>query len=180
MNVRHQRKIAWASTATMLLVLPILAFLANQEQTRQALRLRDAENRIEALGDRLLNRERILAEIRLLESRNPSGMLIFSGETAAVAGAKLQGIANDIVERAGGIVQSSEIAQPVDAAPFTQIGTNLQFSASIEALRDILIELEHNVPVVIVDRIDATQRELSTRELQISMQLRGFASVPSS
>ena len=69
----------------------------------------------------------MLAEIRALEARNPSGSLLFQGSTAALAAAELQGLVNRVVEAAGGGIESSEIVPEEAVEPFVEVGVLIRF-----------------------------------------------------
>ena len=180
MNIRRQRQLCIWSAILLLIGAAAAGFYVWQEEGRLKAQLRDTENRILAFEDRLRTREQVLAEIRLLEARNPSGSLLLSGETPAIAAAELQGIVNNTVESANGNIISSQLLKPEDIEPFLEVGISLQFIGTIESLREILYQLEQSIPAVVVTGIKAVQDDEFTRELRVSLKIKGFASVAAS
>lgn len=180
MNSQKRRRSLWIVAGLLVFATLIGGYWGWQEQNRQQVRLLDFESRVTAFEDRLLTREQVLSEIRLLETRNPSGSLLLQGSTAAIAAAELQGIVNQIIEQAGGRVESADLIRPEPLKPFLEVGVALNFMATIEALRDILLNLEKSVPAIVVTTIDATQVDDVTRELRVLLHVKGFAAVAAS
>ena len=140
------------------------------------------ERRLDALELRLQTREELLAEIRVLDLDNPSGSLLLTGSTAALAGAQLQGLVNGIVEGAGSQVRSIAIVEPDPVPPFLEIGIQADILSDMTALRDILVALEQVMPVVIVRRLTAGVDGFDDPDpiLDVFLEVRGFAAVPES
>lgn len=180
MNIRQRRRSLTFLAALLIVLSAAVAYWTWLERESQKAELIDLQSQATAFEKRMQTREQVLAEIRLLEARNPSGNLLLQGATAAIAAAELQGLANNIIEAANGRVQSSELMRPEDISPFLEVGVVIQFVATIEALRDVLYDLEVSVPAIIVVSIDATQDDEFTRELRVTLQIKGFANAAGS
>ncbi|MCB2053527.1 MAG: hypothetical protein KDE35_04710 [Geminicoccaceae bacterium] len=111
------------------------------------------DRRIEELEKRIETREQLLAEVRFLQNTSPLARLLLQGETAALAGANLQGTVTGIVEHWGGVVRQSQVLRPENADPFVQVGTRVDFVVSMEGLRNILYEIAAHEPSMLIDQL---------------------------
>lgn len=177
MNVQQKRKALWIISVLCLAAALIAGILGWQNRERQELLARDLENRIGELEDRLQTREKVMAEIRLLQSRNPSGSLTLKGTTPALAAAELQSLVNSAIENAHGIIEATAPAQPEPMGPYLEVGLRVDLQANIESVREILLTLENATPTVIVTLIDAEQFDDLSQTLRVSLVVKGFAAV---
>lgn len=163
-------------------VMTAMVLIGRDQLASQRAELDSLEQRLAALELRLQTREELLAEIRVLDLDNPSGSLLLTGSTAALAGAQLQGMVNGIVEGAGGQVRSIAIVEPDPVPPFLEIGIQADISCDMTALRDVLVALEQVMPVVIVRRLTAGVDGFDDPDpiLDVFLEVRGFAAAPES
>ncbi|MEZ5823861.1 MAG: type II secretion system protein GspM [Geminicoccaceae bacterium] len=124
-------------------------------------------------------REDLLAEVRLLERTSPLAALLLHGDTAALAGAELQGRTDGHRRGRRRCDQPDQVLPGRDADPFVQIGSRIDFTVSMTGLRDILHAIESNEPVMIIDRITlATERSGAAEigeHVQASMEIAAFS-----
>ncbi|MEZ5845442.1 MAG: type II secretion system protein GspM [Geminicoccaceae bacterium] len=163
----------------LLALLGALVWFPYDRITRQKAELETIEQRIAGLEQRISTREDLLAEVRLLERTSPLAALLLHGDTAALAGAELQGALTGIVESAGGTISQTQVLQGRDADPFVQIGARIDFIVSMTGLREILHKVESNEPVMIIDRISLATERSGTAEVgelvQASMEIAAFS-----
>ena len=119
----------------------------------QAAAQEQVEQHITALEQRISTREQLLAEVRLLERTSPIARLLLPGDTAALAGAGLQGVLTSLVEEAAGVVSQSQVLPTKNAEPFVQVGARVDFTVSMAGLREILHKVESHEPIMLIDRL---------------------------
>lgn len=156
--------------------LPVDA-LRRQEQTIAELRERAAQ--FEA---RLGTRDQMLAEQQLLQRASEADQTLVQGATPALVGAELQKTLTSLVEAGGGRLESVQVLDPVDEAPFVRIGLRLSFTSSLEGLRSFLYAVEQHAPVLLVEEItiyDAPQYDDSGLPrgnlLSTTVEIAGYA-----
>lgn len=180
MTVRKTRQYLWLSTGILVALTVSVGAWGWQERKTQTIYALELANRINAYESRLQTKEQVLAEIRLLEGQNPVESLVLAGSTPAIAGANLQGFVKRTIASFGGEFRDSELTRPNAIEPFIEVGVSLQFIATIEALRDILHALENATPAIIMTSIMASQSDEASRELRITLQVKGFANITAS
>ncbi|MEZ5835299.1 MAG: type II secretion system protein GspM [Geminicoccaceae bacterium] len=160
-------------------VLTAMVWFPYDRFSRESEELRQVELRVSELEKRISTREELLAEARLLERTSPIEALLLHGDTAALAGAELQGLVTVMVESAGGVISQTQVVQPRDAEPFVQIAVRIDFVVSMSGLRDILHSVETSEPVMLADRITLTTERSSGAEVgehvQVSLEVDAFS-----
>lgn len=152
--------------AVALLLLPLLASallvaLPLRQAERHAEALDELEAHIGRLEQRLVTREQVLAELRQLERLAELDPRLMRAETAAVAGADLAGNLGRFLQEAGGLVDTTQVLEPVLEPPVQRIGVRLQGVIDLEGLRSFLHMIENAEPVLTVERLSVRSEDLA-------------------
>jgi hypothetical protein len=139
------------------LVLIWMPFGYLRDQTTQ---LADLGRHIDALEERVHQRDQLLSEQRLLQRANEADRTLLQAATPALAAAELQRELTDLVRRGGGTLDSVQVLEPVQVAPFVQVGLRVSFTAQLEGLRSVLYAVEQHAPVLLVRELSATETEI--------------------
>ena len=155
--------------AVSLLLLPLLASAALvvvplQQAERRAATLEDLEAHVAQLEERLVTREQVLAELRQLERLAELDPRLMQAETAAVAGAALAGTLGGFLAEVGGLVDSTEVLEPVLDPPLQRIGVRLRGAVDLEGLRSFLHMIESAEPIMTVERLTVHSEDLAATE----------------
>ena len=102
-------------------------------------------------------------QLEQLISRQESADDLLEGESQAIAGANLQALFKQIVQNAGGRLESTQVLPASTAGVIEWIGIRAQFSGDIETLQQVLHGNEFNKPILFVDNI-----EIRTRRMRVS------------
>lgn len=102
-------------------------------------------------------------QLEQLISRQESADDLLEGESQAIAGANLQALFKQIVQNAGGRLESTQVLPASTAGVIEWIGIRAQFSGDIETLQQVLHGIEFNKPILFVDNI-----EIRTRRMRVS------------
>jgi hypothetical protein len=152
--------------ALALLLLPILAsallvVVPMRQAERQALALEELDTHIARLEERLVTREQVLAELRQLERQAGLDPRLMQAETAAVAGAALAGNLGKFLQEAGGLVDTTQVLEPVLDSPVQRIGVRLRGAVDLEGLRSFLHMIESAEPLLTVERLTVHSEDLA-------------------
>ena len=163
----------------LLALVAVAGWYGWERVSQQKAGLAALEQWIAGLETRLQQREKLLAELRMLELSNPSGSRLFVGDTPALAAAELQGVASRIIENAGGEIGSAQVLPARQLPPFVEVGLRVELTCSMAGLRDILYAVESHEPVIVVERLDASADAADADEpdaqINVSLELRGFS-----
>lgn len=152
--------------AVALLLVPLLASAALvvvplRQAERQTAALQELEAHIGRLEERLVTREQVLAELRHLERLAELDPRLMQAETAAVAGATLAGDLGAFLEAAGGLVETTQVLEPVLDPPVQRIGVRLRGAVDLEGLRSFLHMIESAEPLMTVERLTVRSEDLA-------------------
>lgn len=152
--------------AVALLLVPLLASAALvvvplRQAERQTAALQELEAHIGRLEERLVTREQVLAELRHLERLAELDPRLMQAETAAVAGATLAGDLGAFLEAAGGLVETTQVLEPVPDPPVQRIGVRLRGAVDLEGLRSFLHMIESAEPLMTVERLTVRSEDLA-------------------
>jgi hypothetical protein len=149
------RRVAALVILVVLLVLAgglaLLPFNITAAQDRTLARL---DQQIKGLEARLTTREQLMAERRLLARSTDLDQMLLPAETPALAGAELQRIVTDLVQRGGGAIESIQALDPEEKQPFLRISLRVSFTTGLSGLRDFLHAVDDNAPVLLVDTVN--------------------------
>ena len=150
--------------ALALLLLPILAsallvVVPLRQAERHALALDELDLHITRLEERLGTREQVLAELRQLERLADLDPRLMQAETPAVAGATLAGNLGRFLEEAGGLVDTTQVLEPVLDLPVQRIGVRLRGAVDLEGLRSFLHMIEGAEPLLTVERLTVQSQD---------------------
>lgn len=113
--------------------------------------------------------------------------LTLSAESDGVAAARLQRLVKAAVEHAGGTLQSTQVRPARPDGGFRRVSLRVQMVGSIEALRETLLTLEANQPLIYGESLElrARQQARSTgkdvvedRTLEIRLDVYSIARLP--
>jgi hypothetical protein len=152
--------------ALALLLLPILAsallvVVPMRQAERQALAQDALEAHIARLEERLVTREQVLAELRQLERLAEGDRRLMQAETAAVAGATLAGNLGRFLQEVGGLVDTTQVLEPVLDPPLQRIGVRLRGAVDLAGLRSFLHMIENSEPTLTVERLVVRSEDLA-------------------
>ena len=152
--------------ALALLLLPILAsallvVVPMRQAERQALAQDELDTHIARLEERLVTREQVLAELRQLERLADLDPRLMQADTAAVAGAALAGNLGKFLQEAGGLVDTTQVLEPVLEPPVQRIGVRLRGAVDLEGLRSFLHMIESAEPLLTVERLTVHSEDLA-------------------
>lgn len=152
--------------ALALLLLPILAsallvVVPMRQAERQALAQGELDTHIARLEERLVTREQVLAELRQLERLADLDPRLMQADTAAVAGAALAGNLGKFLQEAGGLVDTTQVLEPVLESPVQRIGVRLRGAVDLEGLRSFLHMIESAEPLLTVERLTVHSEDLA-------------------
>ena len=152
--------------ALALLLLPILAsallvVVPMRQAERQALAQGELDAHIARLEERLITREQVLAELRQLERLADLDPRLMQAETPAVAGAALAGNLGKFLQEAGGLVDTTQVLEPVLEPPVQRIGVRLRGAVDLEGLRSFLHMIESAEPLLTVERLTVHSEDLA-------------------
>lgn len=110
--------------------------------------------------------------------------LMLEGDTADIAGARLQKLIDDRVTNAGGTASAYQIAAKPADGDAKRLTLNLSLSIDIDGLRDLLHSIEAGAPLVFVDGIAIRTPAAATPDadpyflgpFEVSLQVSGFFS----
>lgn len=177
-----RRLLALLILAVVVAGLGWLAWLPVDALRRQDRTIADLTTRTEQFRDRLGTREQMLAEQRLLQRASEADQTLVQGATPALVGAELQKVLSGLVQEGGGRLESVQVLEPVEEAPFVRIGLRLTFSSSIEGLRSFLYAVEQHAPVLLVEEMtiyEAPQYDdtgnLEGNQLSTTVEIAGYA-----
>jgi hypothetical protein len=115
------------------------------------------DERIAELEARLKQREQLLAERRLLERASSADRTLIEAATPALAGAALQRLLTALVEAGRSQLDSAQVLEARDAAPFIEIGVRLSFTGHLDGLRSFLHAVEEHAPVLVVEQLNISE-----------------------
>lgn len=156
-----RRSLALALLLVPLLVSAALVIVPLRLAEQQATRLEQLEAHIAQLEQRLVTREQVLAELRQLERLTGVDPRLIQAETAAVAGAALAGDLDGFLTAAGGLLETTEVLEPVLDPPIQRIGVRLRGAIDLEGLRSFLHMIESAEPVLTVERLTVRSEDLA-------------------
>ncbi|MDP9096727.1 MAG: type II secretion system protein GspM, partial [Pseudomonadota bacterium] len=138
---------------------------------------------------------RILAERPSLEQRREAldtaeaeQHLTLAAESDGVAAAALQRLVKTAVDRSGATLQSTQVKAVRPDGAFRRIGLRMQMTGTVEALRQTLLTLEANQPLIYGEGLELRSRQqmrsngkslAEDRTLEIRLDVYGLARLPS-
>jgi hypothetical protein len=177
-----RRGLALALLALLLAGLGGLVWLPFGIVRGQDAEILSLDERIAELEARLKQREQLLAERRLLERANVADRTLLEAATPALAGAELQRLLTDLVEAGQGQLDSAQVLETKDAAPFIEIAVRLSFTSPLDGLRSFLHAVEEHAPVLIVEQLNVSETlrydsfdQAPTTVLSTLVQVKGWA-----
>ncbi len=135
------------------------SILAEQEATLAQLARRAGD-----LERRLVTRDQLLAEQRLLARASDADQTLIQADTPALAAALLQRELSALVAQGGGSLESVQALAPVETLPFVRIPVRISFTGSVEGLRSFLYAVEQHAPVLLVDELQVAETYLYGEE----------------
>jgi hypothetical protein len=152
-----RRALALALLALVLAALGGLVWLPFGMLRGQDAEILQLDGRIVELEARLKQREQLLAERRLLERASLADRTLIEAATPALAGAELQRLLTGLVEAGQGQLDSAQVLEAKDAAPFIEIGVRLSFTGHLDGLRSFLHAVEEHAPVLVVEQLNVSE-----------------------
>jgi len=108
--------------------------------------------------------------------------LLLDGETTGISGANLQRLIGEIVRAHGGSAKSFQVLPPETEDTLIRIALSLSISVDMDALRDILYDIEAGTPMIFIDDISIKPKSDSSRTpdpyflgpLDVTIQVSGY------
>lgn len=132
----------------VLLLEPLIARYQGLHEAREAALLQEQKYR--AL---IARRPELEARVAALDAADSDTAVLFSGETASIAGAALATRIRTIIEAAGGEIRSSRTRQPTEELELTRVEVNLLAQIPFAALTGVLTEIELGKPSIFLDEV---------------------------
>ena len=111
---------------------------------------RDAIARLKGLASQ---REALLAALEREQAGSELETTLIRADSDTLAAAELQQQVKSLVESHGGSLVSAQPTTSQAAGPFTHIGLNLRMLLTVEALQQVLHELESRRPVTVIEQM---------------------------
>lgn len=99
-------------------------------------------------------------ELAQLKRRSPAAAYFVAGETPALASAKMQQYLKQIVVRNGGELISTQIVKPNESSAASQTSLKVNLRASMEKSPLILYALESGRPLMFLDNLVISARQV--------------------
>lgn len=122
---------------------------------------------------------------RELQAATASRAAYLEGMSDGAAGATVQRVVKQAVERAGGELQSTLVLPVRQDDGFRRVGVRAQMAGTVEALRAALLSLEGNQPMLFVEGVEIRTRQAQRavpgkpaaedRVLEIRLDVHGLA-----
>jgi general secretion pathway protein M len=114
--------------------------------------------RIERLSRVAANREGFAKHLQQLEGRRDLSRYVLTQRSETLAAAALQEQLKRIVESSGGRLNSTRTMPAQSAGDFLKVSVSARMSVNTDALRQVLYDLESNVPYLMVDKLTVRSR----------------------
>ncbi len=126
-------------------------------------RLEQQQGRLDQLERMAANREPIQHLItRIQQDRNITAQYL-PQSAPPLAAAELQQRVKAVVEAAGGTLRSTQALPPVEEGSAVKVAVNATVSGDTDSLQKILYDLESQTPLLFVDNLDVSAREVRQR-----------------
>ena len=135
------------------------ALSARQEFHQQAEDIQFQYGRFNTLVNQ---QQSITADLKTLQDLQLDPADFLEGSTPALAAANLQMYTNQLLQQAGGMLESSQVIRNEDSGIFPSATIRIQFRAGIDALQKFIHELESGQPKLYIDSVYLQSHTLST------------------
>ncbi len=126
-------------------------------------RLEQQQGRLEQLERMAASRESIQQLIaRIQQDRNITAQYL-PQSAPPLAAADLQQRVKAVVEAAGGTLRSTQALPPIEEENAVKVAVNATVSGDTESLQKILYDLESQTPLLFVDNLEVSAREVRQR-----------------
>ena len=116
-----------------------------------------------------------------LQKQQREGDELLQGDSAAIAGAALQERLKEIIQKAGGRLESTQLLAESGDGTMERIAALARFSGTMEALQKALYRIEYGRPILLVQRLEIRRMKRRSRmrrnrkrsaETEVPVQLR--------
>lgn len=170
--------LAFIGLLAAVLLLPLLGVVRHYDDTIAGLQFRLGKYRhTAALVEGLKQHLEQLTE----RQRSDEGLL--QGESSAIAGASLQALLKQGIQKAGGRLESTQILPVQVEGPMERIAIRARLSGDIQALQKILYTFEYGKTMLFIDALEISTRSARRRRktgtperptLKVSLEVSGF------
>lgn len=175
-EVRFQR---WAAVGLLVLVIAIVIFAVLVPLISTGLAYHEEKNdllfRLQRQQTIAGREQRVAEELEVVKQQFQEQAYFTNSSTEALASAELQNIVKTAVSDAGGQLTSTQGLPGKMDDGFFRIAVKVRMTANMEALVNILHNIETAVPVLIVDQLDINpvrgRRDRKTRKIEPSEQM---------
>ncbi len=134
-------------------------------------------------------RPKLEAQLKKLHALESSQGGFMRSESPALAAASMQDRVKRVVTKSGGTLTSVQVLPVEDDNGYKKIAVNVVVAADVQALRDVLFDLETGMPYLFVEDIDLRRSTVATRfrvrgsrapegptvdQLQVRLKIAGF------
>jgi len=126
-------------------------------------RLEQQEGRLEQLQRIASSREPIQRLIASIQQDRVAAAQYLPQSAPPLAAAELQQRVKAAVERAGGTLRSTQALPPAEEGNAIKVTVNATLTSDTESLQRILYDFESQTPLLFVDNLDVTAREIRPR-----------------
>lgn len=136
-----------AGAGITLLVAPVLTVSRGYDESIADLRFR--LDRYQRSADRV---PRLKARLAQLQRQQGTGEELLQGDSSAIAGAALQERLKEIVQDAGGRLESTQLLTTSADGAMERLTARARFSGSVEVLQKALYRIEYGRPLLLVEK----------------------------
>ena len=126
-------------------------------------RLEQQEGRLEQLQRIASSREPIQRLIASIQQDRVAAAQYLPQSAPPLAAAELQQRVKAAVERVGGTLRSTQALPPAEEGNAVKVTVNATLTGDTESLQRILYDFESQTPLLFVDNLDVTAREIRPR-----------------
>ena len=181
LSAGRRRLLALALLGLLLVAVAAAVLLPFLYLQRQGAALAAGAHRNAELEAKIPAREQLLEQERELQGSLDTERTLLPGSTPAVAAAQLQGDLAGLAAAMGGEINTAQILEREEAAPFARIGLRLSLRGDTATVRDFLYAVETREPMLIVRRMDLGGSSLADNEsvenptLSATFEVYGYA-----
>lgn len=169
----------WLAVGLLLVVLMLAIFGAIVPLVSSGLAYHEQKQelafRLQRYQEIVAKKDSVAASFEQIKQQYRERGYFSNRDTVALASADLQKFIKTAISQAGGELTSTQVLPSSNKSGFNQISIKVRMSGDIEALRNVLHEIESSVPIVVIDQVDIRpergRRNRKTRKIEPSNKL---------
>jgi general secretion pathway protein M len=191
MNFHLSEKWHCAAAVGLLLLTLLMAYFATIQPviTKHAFyqeNIASMQQRLQKYRQIIASRPALEAELNQLRREQATNAYYLEQQSAPLAATELRKWVKTAVESSGGILMSTQSLPVLENELFPRVGISVRMTGSTETLQKVLYDLESRRPLLFVDHLQVTGRQIRRRsprdprtiieetQLTISFELYGY------